>query len=154
MIEYRKAILEDIDMLAKIRGIFLLEVNGLNSEEKRLEIEEANRRYFNDALSNGDFIAWLALDENKIVATSGLSFSLVPPSLICPEGKVAYIMNMYTSPQYRGKGIASELFKRIIDEAKNCGYKKITLNATDMGRPIYEKFGFKDAIGEMVYYFE
>ena len=53
-------------------------------------------------------------------------------------------MNMYTFPNYRNRGIGAELFKRIVDEAKQLGYKKITLNASDMGRPLYEKFGFKN----------
>ena len=66
--------------------------------------------------------------------------------------KVAYIMSMYTFPMYRNQGIGTELFKRIVDEAKQLGYKKITLNATDMGNPLYEKYGFKDVQGDMNFF--
>jgi hypothetical protein len=38
----------------------------------------------------------------------------------------------------------------IIDEAKSRGYKRITLHATDMGRSLYEKYGFIDGHGYMV----
>ena len=48
-----------------------------------------------------------------------------------PSGNKAYIMNMYTNPKYRRKGIA------------------ISLEATDMGKPLYEKYGFKKMNNEM-----
>jgi len=61
-------------------------------------------------------------------------------------------MNMYTLHEYRKRGIGNELFGRIMDEAKERGYKKITLYATDMGRPLYLQHGFEDVEGDMVYY--
>jgi len=153
VIEYRKALPSDANDLARIRGLFSAEVNGLDTSDKRIaEIERANLAYFTSALADGSFVAWLALDGNEIVATSGLSFSVTPPNFACPDGRVAYIMNMFTFPAYRSQGIATELFGRIAVEAKNLGYKKITLNATAMGRPLYEKYGFRDAHGEMELY--
>jgi GNAT superfamily N-acetyltransferase len=152
MIEYRKADASDAAELAKIRGIFLAEANDVASESARIAMEDANRRYFEAALADGGFAAWLALDGGEIVATSGLSFSVVPPSFKWPDGKVAYIMNMYTIPEYRRRGVGTELLRRIVGEAKAMGYKKITLTATQAGRPLYEKFGFRDNPGSMVYY--
>ena len=70
----------------------------------------------------------------------------------CPTGKVTYISNMFTYPEYRKHGIATKLFALTVEEAKKQGCIKILLNATDMGRPLYEKFGFKDTANDMVYY--
>ena len=150
-ITYRKATVNDIDNLAKIRSIFIMEATGC-SETERGEMETANKIYFKRALSDDSFVAWFALDGDRIVATSGLSFSVVPPALHCRDGKTAYIMNMFTFPEYRKQGIGTELFKRTVEEAKSRGYKRITLNATDMGKPLYQKYGFKDMIGDMVFY--
>jgi GNAT superfamily N-acetyltransferase len=61
-------------------------------------------------------------------------------------------MNMFTSPNYRNRGIGTALFKKIVDEAKQLGYKKITLYATEMGRPLYEKYGFKDVHNAMDFF--
>ena len=153
MIEYRKATLSDAGELARIRGVFLAEVSGLDTcDERIVSLERANLAYFTASLADGSFVAWLAADGDEIIATSVLSFSLVPPAFKCIDGKVAYIMNMFTFPAHRGQGIAAELFRRTVDEAKALGYKKITLSATDMGRPLYEKYGFKDSHGEMEYY--
>ena len=152
MITYRKAALPDIQELARIRCKFLEEANDVTSEEESVMVEKANIEYFRTAIGNDTFISWIALDGEEIIATSGLSFSLVPPSFRIPDGKVAYIMNMYTFPLYRNRGIATTLFRKIIEEAKLLGYRKITLKATDMGRTLYEKYGFKDVYGDMVFY--
>ena len=150
MIKYRIANIDDVNILAKLRSIFLMEANDVASETERNEVEIAIKQYFETALGNDTFVAWLALDDDNVIATSGLSFSVVPPSFKCLDGKVAYIMNMYTIPEYRKQGIGTELLKMIVDEAKNRGYARITLHATDVGRPLYEKYGFKDSPGYMV----
>jgi GNAT superfamily N-acetyltransferase len=149
---YRKATLFDAERLAYIRSVFLVELNDVTSEHERSLLESANLSYFKNAFVDGSFVAWIAIDGKEIVATSGLSFSLVPPSFNCPDGKVAYIMNMYTSPNYRGQGIGTELLRRIVEEAQRCGYRKITLKATDMGESLYKKYGFKAVHGDMVFY--
>lgn len=92
--------------------------------------------------------------EDKIIATSGITFYSVPPHKKCSNGKVAYISNMFTYPEYRNRGIATKLFALSVDEAKKHGCLKIQLYATDVGRPIYEKFGFKDSTNDMAYYIE
>ena len=154
MLRYRKATMSDVDKLAQIRSVFLMEANDIRMETEREKMENANKAYFITALAEDRFAAWLALDGEKIVATSGLSFYTVPPNVNCADGKVAYIMNMFTFPEYRKQGIGMELLKRIVEEAKNRGYKKITLNATDIGRPLYERYGFEDVIGDMAFYVE
>ena len=151
MIIYRKATVGDIADLAKIRSVFIQEAAGC-SETERDKLETANKDYFQSALADDSFVAWIALDGDKIAATSGLSFYIVPPSIKNIDGRVAYIMNMFTFPEYRKQGIGTELFNRIVEEAKIRGYRKIMLNATDMGKPIYEKYGFKDVKGDMVFY--
>jgi len=152
MLTYRKAGYGDVDSLAKIRSVFLQEAADISSEDERLKMEAANKTYFETALADDSFVAWLALDDDSIVATSGLSFSVVPPSSKCPNGKVAYIMNMFTFPDYRKQGIAMELLNRTISEAEKRGYRKITLYATDAGRRLYERYGFKDVTGDMEFY--
>lgn len=151
MIEYRKATMEDVRELARIRSIFLCANRKVESEAVRSEKERANFSYFERALADDSFVAWLAVDNGAIVGTSGLCFWSAPPSMDNLDGRTAYIMNIYTIPDYRKKGIASELLNRIVQEAIERGYHTITLNATSMGRPLYERYGFKDVTGDMVY---
>ena len=58
-------------------------------------------------------------------------------------------MNMYTAPEHRRRGIASKTLDMLIKEARNKGIRAISLEATDMGRPLYEKYGFVKMNGEM-----
>lgn len=149
MITYRKATIEDIDDLIKLRITFIKEIMNIDHDHDDQLVGEALKDYFNKTLKDNNFISWLAIEDDKIVGTSGLSFYTLPPSYKNVTGNVAYIMNMYTIPSYRGRGIATYLFEKIVLEAKSRGFKKICLHATEMGKPLYTKFGFKETSGEM-----
>ncbi len=149
-IEYRKATAEDIKNLVSTRLNFLSEVNNLTDEDREL-LKETNHSYFIKAIRDGSYVSYIALEQNQIVGTSGITFYSVPPNKKCPTGKAAYISNIYTCSDYRGKGIARNLFTLVVDEARKSGYEKLLLNATDMGRPLYEKFGFSATHGDMEY---
>lgn len=51
-------------------------------------------------------------------------------------------MNMYTNPEYRRKGIAYKMLDMLVKDTKEKGITAISLEATDVGRPLYEKYGF------------
>jgi len=53
-------------------------------------------------------------------------------------------MNVYTRENFRRRGIGEQMVKFLIDEAKERGVTEISLDATDEGRFLYEKLGFKD----------
>lgn len=65
------------------------------------------------------------------------------------KGLEAYILNMYTIPQYRGKGLARKLLENCIEECKKIGVKRIWLHASDDGTPLYKKMGFTFKNSEM-----
>ena len=150
MIQYRKAIPGDAGAMVKLRIAFLEEVQREAPPCDRKALVASLEQYFVEGFRNDRYIAWLATDGDLIVGTSGLTFYHMPPSFKNLPGGVAYIMNMYTIPGYRKRGIASALFERIIAEAGALGYKKLSLHATAMGRPLYAKYGFKDEGKEMV----
>ena len=71
------------------------------------------------------------------------------PTYHNPTGKKAYIMNMYTAPEYRRKGIAIHTLDLLVKDAREQGASQITLEATEMGRSLYEKYGFVKMEDEM-----
>ncbi|MDE6661830.1 MAG: GNAT family N-acetyltransferase [Lachnospiraceae bacterium] len=54
-------------------------------------------------------------------------------------------MNVYTNQAYRRQGIAMQMMKILIDEAKEKGATEISLDATREGRALYKKLGFTDS---------
>ena len=152
MIEYRKAIIHEIDTLAKIRMDFLHEADNIAKYENEGDLLNNIKEYMATSMNDGSFVSWVAVDDGRIIATSGVSFYALPPNKSCLTGKTAYISNMYTYPQYRNQGIATRLFDLTVQEAIYNGALKILLNATPSGRPIYEKCGFKNIEDGMVYY--
>lgn len=69
--------------------------------------------------------------------------------ILAYEVKKAYIMNMYTAPEYRRQGIAFQTLDLLVKDAKEQGVLQIALEATDMGRPLYERYGFVKMEDEM-----
>ena len=89
-----------------------------------------------------DIVSWLAVDGEKIIGTSGMSFVERPPYFSCPSGKTGILSSMYTDPDYRRKGIAKELLSRVVEEARNYGCGSVQITASDMGVLLYTDFGF------------
>lgn len=98
---------------------------------------------------SGNHIAYLAYDDGVFIGAGGASFYQVMPTYHNPTGKKAYIMNMYTAPEYRRQGIAMHTLDLLVNDAKAQGVSQIALEATDMGRPLYEKYGFVKMNDEM-----
>lgn len=147
---HTKATLKDIDTLTKIRIQVLRTVNKLDETIDMSTVEKETYTYFKETLKSESHIAYLVYDEAQLVGAGGVSFYKVMPAYDNPTGEKAYIMNMYTHSQYRRKGIAFKTLELLVKEARQKGVSHITLEATEMGKPIYEKFGFVDMINEMV----
>jgi GNAT superfamily N-acetyltransferase len=149
-ITYREATLADVPELARLRIEFLKEVQ--NPETHLISPEGLNEiliDYFQSHLANGEVVVWVAEVDDAIVSTSGLCFSKIIPGFSLLDGRVAYIMNIYTLPDWRKKGIGKQVFHHILEAAKARNYKRVLLHATEDGRPVYEKFGFKATHDEM-----
>jgi len=144
----RKANLDDIDELIEFRIHFLKEIQDYPSDEEIETFINSLKDFFLEKMKSNEFVAWLAESNKNIIATSGLSFLQKPPHFINMTGKFAYIMNMYTRPEWRRKGIASKLLERLFEEIKQNGIQSVVLHATPTGRPLYEKYGFRDNDGD------
>ena len=59
-------------------------------------------------------------------------------------------MNVYTRGEYRRQGIARKMVEMLIEKTWEKGATEISLDATAMGRPLYESMGFTDSTECMV----
>lgn len=145
--EIRLATSDDVEGLVALRAAFLAEVAGVDPADPQLL--GALRAYFHNSLTTGQFVAYVAEYDGRIIATSGLVFHQYPPTPANLSGRAAYIMNMYTLPDSRGCGLATTLLQQLLDVAREQGYPRICLHAMPAGRGIYEKAGFKPVDTEM-----
>jgi GNAT superfamily N-acetyltransferase len=59
-------------------------------------------------------------------------------------------MNVYTRADHRRSGISKKMVEILIEEAKENGVTEISLDATEIGRPLYEVLGFQASDSCMV----
>ena len=148
-LSYKKATLEDINILTETRIEVLRAANKLSDDVDMTEVEKQSYNYYQRAICDGSHIAYLVFDGSRFIGAGGVSFFQVMPTYHNPSGYKAYIMNMYTNPEYRRQGIAYKTLDMLIREAKSLGITAISLEATDLGRPLYEKYGFVKLNNEM-----
>jgi len=146
---YTIASIEDLEILVKTRIEVLRAANKLDDSVDMSEVEAESRTYYEKALADGSHTAILVFDGDKFAGAGGVSYYTVMPTYHNPSGRKAYIMNMYTKPEYRRRGIAFKTLDFLVSDAKNKGIAAISLEATDMGRPLYEKYGFVKMEDEM-----
>ena len=137
----RKTVKEDIDLLIKIRMDYLFAEKGVSSAEEMDDIKKKLDEYFTNYLNKG-FIAIIAEDENEVLATAFMSIVERPPLIAFSSYLVGTVYNVFTYPQYRGKGIATKVMTELLSEAKLLGVAAVDLMATEKGKPLYENLGF------------
>lgn len=147
--EYKKAIIADIDELVRTRISVLRTANKLSNDVDMSLVEKESYEYYKSALETGEHIAYLVYDNENLIGAGGVSFYQVMPTYHNPTGKKAYIMNMYTASEYRRQGIAFHTLDLLVKDIRKQGISQITLEATEMGRPLYEKYGFVKMENEM-----
>ena len=121
---------------------------GTTDSDALNAMAKLSAEYLSRAMADGSFRAWLACDGDRVVAGGGV---IITPWLAHPydlECRRATILNVYTNPEYRLRGLARKIMKTIIDWCKAEGLARVTLHASEDGRHLYESLGF-EASNEM-----
>ena len=137
-VKYRRLTEKELEVFIAMR------INQLREEgaKEDIDLKPALREYYNRHMADGTFVSWLAVDGDRIVGTSGMSFVEKPPYFGCPSGKMGLLSSMFTAKEYRRQGIAKELLTRVMNEAKEYGCGTVQITASDMGVLLYTDFGF------------
>ena len=142
-ITIRKVTMQDIPDIVKQRRL-MFEAMGFKDPENLQLVEKASYEYFEKLLTLNEFHGWVAVtQEGKIVCNAGIIIDQHPPGPSNLSGKVAYIFNLYTLVDYRGRGIATEVMKTLLEWIKKEGIDVSTLHATDAGERIYKRLNFR-----------
>lgn len=145
--QYRAATHDDIDLLVSQRMHF---IDVDKSSKNYSQIKENCYSYFRQALVRETCDVILAENNGSCIGTGIVFYYDSVPSAFNITGKNAYITSMYVDPEYRRKGIGTEIVSRMIAKARERGYPIIMLNASDMGKPLYYKLGFSEINNGMI----
>lgn len=139
-LKLRKATIDDIWDLVRLRKIQLVD----EGQSPDTDVDQEMYEFFRKRFDEGSIIQYVIEDGREIVATGAVIFYDFPPSFTNVSGKRAYIANIYTKDEYRGRGLATKILTKLVEESKTLGISRVWLEASEMGRPVYLKFGFKE----------
>lgn len=112
----------------------------------RTELDAADAvyaRWVRPRLRSGTIVSWIVDERGEPVASGSAWVHHVQPRPRHPTGATPYLLSMYTEPAHRGQGHARRIVRAAMAWAKRAGYPRMTLHASDMGRPIYESLGWE-----------
>ena len=137
----------DIDALVALRLAYLEADHGALDAETAAALARALPGYFRDHLGR-DLFCYVARDGAEIAACAFLLVVEKPPNLSFMNGRTGTVLNVYTRPEYRRRGLARDVMRRLIDDARVLELSVIDLKATDAGVPLYRSVGFTDDVNK------
>jgi len=139
----RAATVADVPTLVRHRRMMWWDM-GRQDVAALDRMEPAAREYFSAAVADGSYCGFLALSESgEVVGGAGIVISPWPGSFHQQQPRRAMILNMYVEKPYRRQGIARALMEAMIDWCRREDFAYVGLHASDEGRPLYEKLGFR-----------
>jgi ribosomal protein S18 acetylase RimI-like enzyme len=142
-IEFKKVGIEYLEMLVDLRMEFLQDIHPKVDLQLLDKIQKATLTYFNDLFKNNSYIGFIGTNnDGEAVCTAGLLLYYLPPLNNENHRKIGHVLNFYTKPEYRKKGIGLKLMNYLKDIAADEKINRLVLNSTEMGLSMYKKAGF------------
>lgn len=142
MARVRLATLKDLDLLVRHRRKMFEEISDATPHELDA-VDREYRRWARTRMRSGQYTAFLVEAGGRIPSSGALWLMPLPPRPWTRGGRAPYLMSMYTERADRGKGHASLVVRAAIRWAKAHGHKVVLLHASDEGKGIYERAGFR-----------
>lgn len=137
----RSATLDDFLIIVKHRRA-MFEAMG-TYDPSGFDIMDANfAQWVQDHIVQNKYVGWFCTDTDEVVAGAGLWLIDWPPHPLDSSGVRGHILNVYTDPAYRRRGIARRLMNTMLEWCRERNIKTIGLHASDEGRALYESLGF------------
>ena len=140
--QIRLANQNDAATIAQHRVLMFREMGAVSDREID-SLMHSTALWVQQELAEKRYVGWLAEDQEQIVAGAGIHLRLLPPGPNCMNvGRWGHIVNVYTYPKHRRRGIARRLMAEAIRWCAAQALDHVTLTASDQGRSLYEKLGF------------
>ena len=148
----RSATVDDAASIARHRVEMFRDMGQVPTDALASKLLSASTIAIRQALNGHSYVGWLAIgDESRVIAGVGVHVRRQLPRVHVNEvrhGPVPLVVNVYTEPEWRGKGIARALMQTLMQWVREQGFDRVVLHASDAARGLYESLGFK-ATNEM-----
>ena len=144
----RLATQDDVPTIIQHRRAMFLDMNS-TSFLNTPGIDEAFTEWVTPRIASGEYIGFLAVDEqNTVIAGAGARILDWMPQAPDLSTRRVYVMNVFVDEAHRRQGIARLLIDTLLEWCRAQGFHHVILHASDKGRPLYESVGF-EATNEM-----
>jgi len=144
----RRATAQDAGIVAWHRARMFQDMGDVSRDAFEILRAKARAR-LKEWLDSGDYVGWLATPADQpemVVGGAGVQLQPILPRPVnastVGEGRQGTVVNVFTEPQWRRRGIAGLLIKEIITWSKDEHLDRLLLHASDEGRSLYERLGF------------
>ncbi len=141
----RRAVRNDLPVIRDLRLAFDKELLGGDLPPDRVG---PHRTQVTDYLAthiDGDvYRVWVAEEDGRIVAMGGLVLVDRPPHPRSRRTGEGFVVNVYTLPRWRGRGVGRAVMDALVADARTLGLRRVYLRTSDDGRSLYERMGFQD----------
>lgn len=144
----RRAAIADAAIIAGHRVAMFRDMGQVPTDALAEELLATSTTALNALLREGVYAGWLAIDgSHRVLAGAGAHIKPQLPRISHSGGRVAtscvpLVVNVYTEPVSRRKGIARALMKTLMEWSTAQGFDRVLLHASDAGRPLYLSLGF------------
>lgn len=141
----RTAEFADVNVMALFRRLMFAEMDEheqLGYDPVELGLMEAVFREHLRAHLGEDVRGWVITVAGRIVAAAAVSVLPIVPAPGRLDMRWALLHNVYVLPEFRRRGLARQLVETARDWCKAEGFTRMSLNASQAGRPLYEAMGF------------
>ena len=144
----RRAGVDDAATIARHRVAMFRDMGHVATEAIATALLQASAPALVALLQDGAYVGWLALDTSQaVVAGAGAHIKPQLPRVSQDGGRIVtealpLVVNVYTEPRWRGRGVARALMGALLGWATAEGFDRVVLHASDDGRPLYLSLGF------------
>jgi GNAT superfamily N-acetyltransferase len=136
----RAATIDDLETVLRHRHAMFAEMGF--SEASLAAMDREALPYFARAFEEGTYHHWCIDHLGQVAAGAGVSVTPFYPGPRDPRPRRAWMLNVYTEPEFRRLGMAARLVETAVDWCRNSGIRSVYLHASESGRPLYERMGF------------
>lgn len=108
-------------------------------------LEPRTRTIYSRGIEAGTLLVWLARSAAGEAIGSIAMYALARlPTPSCPSGEEGYVVNVYTVPEWRRRGVGTALMQAVLAESRARKLDRLRLHSTAEGRKLYERCGFRE----------